>query len=166
MKPTECYEVLGLKAGATLAEVRRAYKKLVLIHHPDRAAGGNGNHDRFCKITAAYAVLRAVTPRRGAQSPAVEVCPTCDDLKILYPGIDGVSRCSPCLLAQRRKRLPMPPITTARCIAPIALQIAAAGFLVHAARNGDNYGALASVGLLAASIILLTIEVLRSTVTD
>ncbi len=166
MKPIECYEVLGLKAGATLAEVRRAYKKLVLLHHPDRAANGHGNHDLFCKITAAYAVLRAIAPRRGAPAPAVEVCPTCSDLKTLYPGIDGVSRCSPCLLAQRRKRLPMPPITTARCIAPIALQIAAACFLIAAARNDDNYSALASAALLAASIIFLSIEVLRSNVTD
>ena len=32
------YEILGLKKGATLAEVKKAYRNLALTHHPDRVS--------------------------------------------------------------------------------------------------------------------------------
>lgn len=47
------YEVLGLSRTATEDEVRRAYRKLALKHHPDK--GGDG--EIFQTIGEAYAVL-------------------------------------------------------------------------------------------------------------
>jgi len=44
------YEVLGLTKGASMDEVKKAYKKLALLHHPDKG----GNPDEFRKITEAY----------------------------------------------------------------------------------------------------------------
>ena len=32
------YKILGLEAGASVAEVKKAYRKLALDYHPDRVA--------------------------------------------------------------------------------------------------------------------------------
>jgi curved DNA-binding protein CbpA len=47
--------VLGLHRGATRQEIKRAHRRLVKAHHPDR--GGDG--DDFRRIQAAYQLLIA-----------------------------------------------------------------------------------------------------------
>ena len=47
------YARLGLAKGASPDEIRRAYRKEALIHHPDRG----GNTEAFQKLEAAYGVL-------------------------------------------------------------------------------------------------------------
>jgi DnaJ-class molecular chaperone len=47
------YSTLGLEAGASEEEVRRAYKKLAMQHHPDRG----GNAAEFQQIQEAYSTL-------------------------------------------------------------------------------------------------------------
>jgi molecular chaperone DnaJ len=49
------YAVLGVTRAASAAELRRAFRRLVLRWHPDRA--GAGAASVFRQITAAYAVL-------------------------------------------------------------------------------------------------------------
>jgi curved DNA-binding protein CbpA len=49
------YEVLGIRSNAGHAELRRAWRRLALRWHPDRA--GNSATAIFQKIQAAYAVL-------------------------------------------------------------------------------------------------------------
>ena len=67
---TDPYELLGLDAGADGAEVRRAWRRLALQWHPDRA--GAAATAIFQKLLAAYAVLSdpvaraAYDRRRGA----------------------------------------------------------------------------------------------------
>lgn len=48
----DAYEVLGLKAGASEAEVRRRYLELVRQHPPDREP------ERFAAVRAAYDQVR------------------------------------------------------------------------------------------------------------
>ena len=48
------YEVLCIKPGATLKEVKAAYKKLSIRWHPDRA---DGCEKEFAKISQAYEML-------------------------------------------------------------------------------------------------------------
>jgi len=50
------YEVLGLKRGCTAAEIRTAYRKLVLVHHPDRSQDPKSK-EIFIRVTAAYEVI-------------------------------------------------------------------------------------------------------------
>jgi DnaJ-class molecular chaperone len=67
------YALLGIHAQAVSAELRRAWRRLALRWHPDRA--GHGATATFQKIQAAYAVLsdpisRAAYDRRQAVTPS------------------------------------------------------------------------------------------------
>lgn len=58
------YDVLGLKAGATEAEIRNAYKRLARKHHPDVNPGIKSAEETFKEISAAYQVLSDPQKRR------------------------------------------------------------------------------------------------------
>jgi hypothetical protein len=53
------YGILGLTSDATLAEVKRAYRRLARQHHPDRNNADPRAIDRFRRITEAYEYLSA-----------------------------------------------------------------------------------------------------------
>ncbi|MDD9950241.1 MAG: DnaJ domain-containing protein [Zetaproteobacteria bacterium] len=54
---SDYYEVLGVTKGASVDEVKRAYRKLAMKYHPDRNAGDTAAEEKFKKISEAYAVL-------------------------------------------------------------------------------------------------------------
>lgn len=47
------YKTLGVRRGATEEEIKKAYRKLAMTHHPDRG----GNEEEFKKIKEAYEKL-------------------------------------------------------------------------------------------------------------
>jgi len=53
------YEILGVDRKATTDEIKRAYRKLAMQHHPDRVADGEKRaaEEKFKEISEAYAVL-------------------------------------------------------------------------------------------------------------
>ncbi|KAF7722175.1 secretory subunit [Apophysomyces ossiformis] len=53
------YKILGLREGAALPEIKKVYKKLSLIYHPDKAQPGTEkeSEERFIEISKAYQVL-------------------------------------------------------------------------------------------------------------
>ncbi|MCF7907484.1 MAG: molecular chaperone DnaJ [Candidatus Omnitrophica bacterium] len=53
------YEVIGLSKGATVDEVKKAYRQLVMKHHPDRVPENQKKvaEEKFKEISEAYAVL-------------------------------------------------------------------------------------------------------------
>jgi curved DNA-binding protein CbpA len=52
------YKTLGVTRGATDAEVRSAYRRLVQLHHPDHNNGSEEAERRFEAVQEAYAQVR------------------------------------------------------------------------------------------------------------
>ena len=52
------YAVLGVARGATTKDIRSAYKRMALLHHPDKNPDDPGAHDRMVALTRAFGVLK------------------------------------------------------------------------------------------------------------
>src|SRR5688500_18154006 len=52
------YELLGVARSASAEEIKKAYRKVALEHHPDRNDGSKESEERFKQVTRAYEVLR------------------------------------------------------------------------------------------------------------
>jgi len=52
------YELLGIPRDATNEQIKKAYRQLALLYHPDRNAGSKEAEEKFKEVTAAYEVLR------------------------------------------------------------------------------------------------------------
>ena len=57
MAKKDYYEVLGVKKTSPEDEIKKAYRKLAMKHHPDRNSGNKQAEERFKDINEAYAVL-------------------------------------------------------------------------------------------------------------
>ncbi|MFA5357244.1 MAG: DnaJ domain-containing protein, partial [Candidatus Omnitrophota bacterium] len=53
------YEILGVKKGATLEEIKKSYREMALRYHPDRVPHEQKKEaeEKFKEISEAYAVL-------------------------------------------------------------------------------------------------------------
>lgn len=60
------YRILGLGRGATIDEVKRAYRRLAKEHHPDLKQGDKEAEQRFREIQAAYDLLKKAEERKEA----------------------------------------------------------------------------------------------------
>ncbi|HET6248315.1 MAG TPA: DnaJ C-terminal domain-containing protein [Tepidisphaeraceae bacterium] len=57
MAKRDYYDILGVSKKATADEIRKAHRKLVLKHHPDRNQGDKKAEEKFKEIQEAYDVL-------------------------------------------------------------------------------------------------------------
>lgn len=57
MSKRDYYEVLGISRTASEQELKSAYRKLALKHHPDRNPGDKAAEEKFKEAAEAYAVL-------------------------------------------------------------------------------------------------------------
>lgn len=57
MAKRDYYEVLGVTKSASADEIKKAYRKLAMKHHPDRNKDDKNAEERFKEISEAYAVL-------------------------------------------------------------------------------------------------------------
>ena len=57
MAKRDYYEILGITRTATEVEIKKAYRKLAVQHHPDKNPGDHTAEDKFKEAAEAYAVL-------------------------------------------------------------------------------------------------------------
>ena len=57
MAKRDYYEVLGVDRGASEGDVKKAYRRLAMKHHPDRNAGNADAEEKFKEASEAYEVL-------------------------------------------------------------------------------------------------------------
>jgi curved DNA-binding protein len=57
MEYKDYYKLLGVERSASEAEIKRAYRKLAMKHHPDRNPGNKSAEEKFKEINEAYQVL-------------------------------------------------------------------------------------------------------------
>lgn len=64
MAKRDYYEILGVQRGASLDEIKKAYRKMALQHHPDRNPGSKEAEEKFKEAAEAYEVLGDTTKRQ------------------------------------------------------------------------------------------------------
>ncbi len=57
MASKDYYSILGVSKNATDVDIKKAYRKLALEHHPDRNKGNKESEEKFKEVTKAYEVL-------------------------------------------------------------------------------------------------------------
>jgi molecular chaperone DnaJ len=57
-KKRDYYEVLGIAKNATAEEIKKAYRKKAIQHHPDKNPGDQSAEEKFKEAAEAYEVLR------------------------------------------------------------------------------------------------------------
>jgi molecular chaperone DnaJ len=109
------YEVLGVSKEATDQQIKSAYRKLALQHHPDRNPGDNEAEERFKEAAEAYAVLADAEKRQlydrfghagvsGAGAGAGGFDPTVfADFSDIFAGLGDVFGFGDILGARRRR---------------------------------------------------------------
>jgi molecular chaperone DnaJ len=65
MSKRDYYEVLGVARDATDTEIKKAYRRVAMKHHPDRNPGDQGAEEQFKEANEAYEVL-SDEQKRGA----------------------------------------------------------------------------------------------------
>ena len=64
MSETNYYKILGIDKNASVAEVKKAYRKMAMKYHPDQTKGDKSAEEKFKSISEAYAVLSDKEKRR------------------------------------------------------------------------------------------------------
>ena len=57
MAKRDCYDVLGVSKSSSKEEIKKAYRKLALKHHPDKNKGNKVSEDKFKEASEAYHIL-------------------------------------------------------------------------------------------------------------
>lgn len=65
MNIKDYYEILGLTKDSTEEDIKKAYRKLAMQHHPDRNQGSKESEETFKGIQEAYEILSDEDKRRA-----------------------------------------------------------------------------------------------------
>jgi tetratricopeptide (TPR) repeat protein len=73
MNLADCYRLLGLRSGASFAEIKASYRRLARRYHPDVNPNDRQAKEKFIQITSAYKFLLSVvdpnTTRATVETP-------------------------------------------------------------------------------------------------
>ncbi len=58
MAKQDFYELLGVQRGASPDDIKKAYRKLAMQHHPDKNPGDKAAEHRFKELSEAYDILK------------------------------------------------------------------------------------------------------------
>ncbi|PMB42377.1 molecular chaperone DnaJ [Fischerella thermalis CCMEE 5330] len=73
----DCYRLLGLRSGASFADIKASYRRLAQQYHPDINPDDNKAKDKFIALTEAYRLLlQVVDPQGIAPQPTQTVTVT------------------------------------------------------------------------------------------
>src|SRR5580692_7749634 len=53
----DCYTLLGVARNASTEDIKKAYRKLAMQHHPDRNHGNKDAEHKFKEVSEAYQIL-------------------------------------------------------------------------------------------------------------
>jgi molecular chaperone DnaJ len=65
MAKRDYYEVLGVSRTASVDEIKKAYRRLAMKHHPDRNSGDESAEGKFKEAKEAYEILNSVEKREA-----------------------------------------------------------------------------------------------------
>jgi molecular chaperone DnaJ len=65
MAKRDFYEILGVAKNASDDEIKKAYRKLAMKHHPDRNPDSKGSEDKFKEAKEAYEMLSDTSKREA-----------------------------------------------------------------------------------------------------
>ena len=68
------YDILGVGKDATNKEIRKAFKKLALVHHPDKSKEKDAEQ-KFMKINKAYETLKDEEKRKRRVKADIPIVP-------------------------------------------------------------------------------------------
>ena len=76
----DCYRLLGLRSGASFADIKASYRRLAQQYHPDINPGDLRAKEKFITLTEAYKLLlQIVPPIEIIQKPSSEKDATPED---------------------------------------------------------------------------------------
>src|SRR5215210_143967 len=78
------YDVLGVARAASEADIKKTYRKLAKLHHPDRNANDPKAKDKFAEVNTAYEILGDAVKRAQFDRGEIDA-----DGKPRFQGFEG-----------------------------------------------------------------------------